>query len=186
MLADDSVTQAKLADDSVGSAEIIDGSILSNHYGDNSLPMTAIMDGSIPTVKLADNAITNSKLSTELQGRLTGLDQTSLKVVKESFASAAYTDSTVNVGDALGTGTRFKRVHVCIKTAFDDPTASIQIGTAANPSLLLSADLVDLSDGDALFEKGLVYTLVAPSQIIATVTAGVSTQGEVDVSFEYH
>lgn len=186
MLADDSITLAKMADDSVGSAELIDGSILSNHYADNSLPMTAIVDGSIPTAKIEDGAITNSKLSTSLQGRLTGLEQTSLTVVKEAFASAAYTNSTVNIGDALGTGTRFKRVHVYIKTAFDDPTASVQIGTASNPELLLSADLVDLSDGDALFEKALVYTLVAPSQIIVTVTAGASTQGEVDVSFEYH
>ena len=186
MLADASVTNAKLAADAVDASKIADAAIQAEHYADNSLPMTAIADGSIPTAKIEDGAITNSKLSTSLQGRLTGLEQTSTQVLKEAFAAATFNDSSVNIGEALGTGTRFKRVHVLVKTSFDDPTATIQIGTAANPSLLLSSDLVDLTDGDALFEVGLVYTLVTPSQIVATVSAGASTQGVVDVSFEYH
>lgn len=64
LLADNSVTSAKIVDATIATADLADGSVSTVKLADNSVTSAKIVDGTIATADIADGAITAAKLAT--------------------------------------------------------------------------------------------------------------------------
>jgi hypothetical protein len=74
-------------------------------------------------------------------------------------------------------GIVLNRCAVIIVTPFDDPSASIQVGTTTNPSLVFAqGEVVPWSNGNTFNNSGL-YPFVANDFLLLTLSPGASTQG---------
>ncbi|MCS7001218.1 MAG: hypothetical protein NZ518_00060, partial [Dehalococcoidia bacterium] len=74
------------------------------------------------------------------------------------------------------------RVRVVV--AFDDPSATISIGTGAMPGAVMPSSFVDLRQA-LEYENTPDLQLSAGEQVIVTITPGFSTQGSGQVFLEF-
>lgn len=74
---------------------------------------------------------------------------------------------------ALAVGQQVDRARIVVTTAFDDPAARIQLGTAGSPSLFF--DLSPIGVGQ--FADDNILDVVAPEFLRFLVSPGLSTQG---------
>lgn len=121
------------------------------------------------------------------EAQIVSVSALAAKALKEEHAVATFSDSAVNIGSVIPSGSRVKAAMISINTSFDDPNATVQIGTAGNPAAILSAALSDLAESaGSLFQHFVHFVASADTQVIATVSGGSATAGAIDVSFLYH
>lgn len=68
------------------------------------------------------------------------------------------------------------RADILVLVPFDDPAATVQLGTPADPGLILDTSDVILSNTGQYQNMGLSYSST-PDLLILTVNSGVSVQG---------
>ena len=88
-LADDAVTNAKMADDAVNTAEIVDDAVTGDKIADNTIHGGALIDGTIPTGKIGDAQVTGAKLSNNAVS--------TNKVADDAITQAKVADDAVGV-----------------------------------------------------------------------------------------
>lgn len=92
--------------------------------------------------------------------------------------------ATFNIGALVPAGSLIKKVAIGVETAFDDVAANIQIGTAADPDMLMSIPQNELQATDTYIIDNL-KALASDAQLIATMSAGISTQGAGNILIEF-
>jgi hypothetical protein len=92
-----------------------------------------------------------------------------------STVAFSFTTGTLVLG-AIAAGARFTRAAVVIDVAFDDPGASIQLGTSASPGLLLDVGSSRPSN-PGQYDSDALVVVPAPDVLVLTVSAGTSTHG---------
>lgn len=91
---------------------------------------------------------------------------------------------TFNIGALVPAGSLIKNVVIGVETAFDDVAANIQIGTSADPDMLMTIPQSELQAADTYIIDNL-KALASDAQLIATLSAGISTQGAGNILIEF-
>jgi hypothetical protein len=93
-----------------------------------------------------------------------------------AFTFTFATPSPVNLG-AIPAGAIMNRVSVLITTAFDDPSATLELGTfGGSPSAFLAPSDSKLG-AVGQYETDMLVTVAAPDALKLTISPGASTQG---------
>jgi len=124
---------------------------------------------------IADGSVTAAKLNADVFVALGNRQRATV-----TFGGGA----SQPVGAQLAAQAEVERVYVRVNTAFDDSSASMTVGDAGNPSSLMPGSSVDLTTVGVYVADPLTEFTVA-TQVLATVSAGVSTQGEAEVILVY-
>lgn len=88
----------------------------------------------------------------------------------------AFNDASPATVIPLVAGAIVEWVKLVISTTFDDPGATLQVGTTAQPGVVLSAVQNDPGD-DSVFSTDVPLRVTAPTNLILTISPGTSTQG---------
>lgn len=100
-----------------------------------------------------------------------------------SFKFTPLTPTTTIFG-AVFAGTTFNAASVLVETSFDDPSATLMLGTSANSSLLLAAADSKLSRAGSYMAEPIV--VIDTGDVLSLHLAlGASTVGEGYVFFRY-
>jgi len=91
-------------------------------------------------------------------------------------APFTYATSSPEVVQAVVPGQLITRAVVVIETAFDDPAASVTVGTTANPDLIFGPGDISTNTTDQYQEQDIT-PFNANDFLIITITPGTSTQG---------
>jgi len=91
--------------------------------------------------------------------------------------------SPVNVGMPLPADKHIKRVYVKVTQAYDDANAQLTLGTSTTPDWLVKSEWVDLGTV-GVYEIVPLEDTTETTQMIATLSAGTSTQGSAMVYVE--
>lgn len=94
-------------------------------------------------------------------------------VVRFSFASP----SPVVLG-AVAPGQVLARAAVLVATPFDDPAATLELGTSAAPGLVFAAGEVDVRAANGTFDNDGLRPFGAPDVLLLTISPHASTQGD--------
>ena len=106
MLADNSVTAAKIAAGAVGTSEIADGTIVAQDLADGAVSSAKILDGTIATADIADNAVATAKIPDNAitAAKIASNAVTQSKMADDSVGSAELnTLSTLLIKNSSGT-----------------------------------------------------------------------------------
>lgn len=95
-----------------------------------------------------------------------------------SFSSA----SPLRLANLLA-GSIVSRVVIEIVVPFNDPAATLQVGTVGTPGLFLGPTDNDPAVADQ-YSSEIVARILAPDQLILTINPGASVQGSGTVYFE--
>ena len=87
-----------------------------------------------------------------------------------------YATGSPLVLQAVTAGQIIDRAVLILTTAFDDPAATLQVGTTGTPSLILAPGEVDVSKNDQ-YGTDVITTIALNDILILTITPGVSTHG---------
>jgi len=95
--------------------------------------------------------------------------------IKHAFAfnSASPIDVT-----PLSAGDTVIECFLKFTQAFDDPAATVSVGTVANPNIYMAPADSDPSVAGAVYESCPVEELTAPEELTLTISPGTSTQGQ--------
>lgn len=101
----------------------------------------------------------------------------------ERFREFSFSSGTISLQSVIA-GARCTRVVVVITTPFDDPAATIAVGTAGNPSLLMSA--TDSNPAKAhQYDNPTVTVFSVNDTLQVAINPGASTQGAGFVLYQY-
>ena len=78
---------------------------------------------------------------------------------------------------AVSSGLVLNRCTIIIVTPFDDPTASIEVGTSADPSLIFAPGEVAAGFTGNTFGNSTLYPFTTNDFLLLTLSPGASTQG---------
>lgn len=87
-----------------------------------------------------------------------------------------FTTGSPLVLQAVTAGQVITRAVVTVETAFNDPSASMTLGTTTDPSEIFGASDID-TNVENQYETDLLTTFTIPDFLILTVSPGSSTQG---------
>jgi hypothetical protein len=87
-----------------------------------------------------------------------------------------FTTSSPLVLSAVAPGYKFNRAVLLVEAPFDDPSATLSVGTSGDPGLLLrSADC--RLDTPNQYESDALVVIAVPDVLLLSLHAGASTQG---------
>lgn len=169
-----------------------DVSVVSSAGGGNLIylknNLSAIVDPTVNDDSAAGYAVGSTWVNT-VGGKVWKCvdDSVGAAVWKDLSASASVTTQTVEVAFAFNTaspltirsmvaGETIVNAEIQIDTVFDDPAATLQLGTIAQPGLIIpTGNNIPTSTG--VYRTDLNYPFTAAANVILTITPGVSTQG---------
>ena len=148
MLADNSVTAAKIAAGAVGTSEIADGSIATADIADDAITSAKIADNAIITALIVDAAVTSAKIA---DGTIVAQDLAdgavnSAKILDGTIATADIADNavaTAKIPDNAITAAKIASNAVTQSKMADDSVGSAELNT-------LSTLLIKNSSGTTL------------------------------------
>ena len=148
MLADNSVTAAKIAAGAVGTSEIADGSIATADIADDAITSAKIADNAIITALIVDAAVTSAKIA---DGTIVAQDLadgavSSAKILDGTIATADIADNavaTAKLPDNAITAAKIASNAVTQSKMADDSVGSAELNT-------LSTLLIKNSSGTTL------------------------------------
>ncbi|QOI97907.1 MAG: tail fiber domain-containing protein [Flammeovirgaceae bacterium] len=208
LLADNSVTSAKIVDATIATTDLADGLITTAKLGDNSVTSAKIVDGTIATADIADGAITAAKLAA---GSTLSGSGAANRVAFWSGTSALSSSSTLtwngtNFGigpatagnflhvaaDVTGTSVATMEGHSGTSSRGPGITFLRSKGSVATPTAVTDGDYLggvgalgrttsayNISSGIQFEVDGTVSGTSVPGRIVfSTTTAGFSTTSE--------
>jgi hypothetical protein len=198
LLADNSVTSAKIVDATIATADLADGSVSTVKLADNSVTSAKIVDGTIATADIADGAITAAKLASG--STLTGSGATN-RLAFWSGTTALSSSSTLtwngtNLGIGPASATNF--LHVAADVGGSTSVATLEghsatasrgpgitflrsKGSLATPSAVADGDY--LGGVGALGRTASAYNISSGIQFeVDGAVAGTSVPGRITFS----
>jgi hypothetical protein len=95
----------------------------------------------------------------------------------------AFNTASPLILQAVAAGTLLNRADILITTAFDDPAATLRLGTAASPSLVLAA-ADNLPSRLGQYQTEALTLFVAPDNLQLSISPAASTMGAGIVFFK--
>ena len=148
MLADNSVTAAKIAAGAVGTSEIADGSIATADIADDAITSAKIVDNAIITALITDSAVTSAKIAdgTIVAADLASNAVTTAKITDANVTTAKIADNAVTTAKIPDNGITAAKIAsnaVTQSKMADDSVGSAELNT-------LSTLLIKNSSGTTL------------------------------------